>query len=190
MDALLLELAKAGIWILAGVLGCSIVTMWRRERAEKARDDARVEAEFGSTLARWRSASDAARHLRPSWLPAATRSVWVRVGSAVRDAGVRVRADVAVFLARFWPTVAAPVVSTAPPVWSPVDAVDRDANTFVWPTNPVASGRAAVDVPAELDLDFAERIRVENALLHRSAELRLVDPDATGLIPTQSGGVR
>lgn len=173
------QLAMAVLWTLVGVVGTLTVQLVWRTRSEKIEDDARVEAEFGSTLARWRSASDAARHLRPSWLPAATRSVWVRVGSTVRDAAVRVRAEVAGFLTSFRPTVAAPAV-----------AVDRDANTFVWPASPVVSGRAAVNVPADLDLDFAERIRVENALLHRSAELRLVDPDATGLIPTQSGGVR
>lgn len=189
------QLAMAVLWTLVGVICTVTVQMLRRDRAKAAREDTRVAEEFAPTLTRWRSANAASRHLRPSWLPAATRSGRARLRSAASGGWAWLRSTAGSaggLLARLRPApTPAPVQAEAPPVWSPADHATRDVNEFTWPTNPtptpVATGWASVDLPDGLQLDFTEQIHARNAWLHRQVAMRMLDPDATGLIPVQSG---
>ncbi|MEV0214232.1 hypothetical protein [Micromonospora sp. NPDC050695] len=52
MDVLLLELAKALIWALGGFAGGVAVVLWRQDRAEAARDDARANEQLDELRAR------------------------------------------------------------------------------------------------------------------------------------------
>lgn len=163
MDALLLELAKALIWMLAGVLACSIVTMWRGERAEAARDDARVQERFGDTLARWSSASEAP-----------TRTAPRRPG----------------FLDRF---LAGWAALTSPPQAEPPAEAEQSATGALDPQRTVdaiftqvARGSAQVNRP------FDEQIRDRNDVLHGRFTAAANDADTT-LLPgpvVSSGGAR
>lgn len=187
--AVLTQLSFAALWALAGSLATGIVITVRRDRADAAREDAAVAAEYGDTLERWRPTMDAARHVRPAWLPTAGRSGWARLTSAVSGLSAWMRSAVVGLVARQQTSPAAVEQPVAAPPYP-----GRDVNSFTWPVNPApqpvatfAAGRAPVDVELSPGLNFAEEIRVRNEWLHRQAQSRLDDADATGLIPVQSG---
>lgn len=173
----LTQLAIALTWMTVGVVGTLVTQMVLRERAKAAADNARVEREFAPTLARCRPVIAAARHVRPSWLPAA-RDRW---------AGVRKRLDAV--RARLNPIPESDSAS-APPPYRPVDQVARDVNDSAWPVVNAAHrpavaavGRAEVTVdPGLMDRDFTAWVRRTNELLHQRTD-RAVGRADTALLP-------
>lgn len=167
--AVLTQLSFAVIWAAVGSLATWLVMSVRRDRAEAAAVNERVEAEFAPTLARWRPTIDMASHLRP--LGAAVKGRIGRVaGAAVAAAGLADRVRVSV-------SAPAPQLRHAAPAR---DITALDTNTVVWPVNPPA--------PVDLDFnplegDFTLAVRRLNNLLRHQPQVRALDPDATGYLP-------
>ncbi|MEV5211410.1 hypothetical protein AB0K35_28440 [Micromonospora sp. NPDC053740] len=144
--AVMQQLAMAVLWSLAGVAGTLTVQIARRERAEKAEDDARVEAEFGPTLARWSSASDAATRTAPRRPRFADRFLagWAALTApapAAAPAGVEPSAPGVLDPERTVDDIFAQAVRGFAPVNRPFDEQIRDRNDVLH-----GRFRAAADV--------------------------------------------